>query len=1078
MAEERRLVTVLFADVVGSTALGESLDPEDLRRLLSRFYAIASDVVSAHGGTLEKFIGDAALAIFGVPQAHDDDARRGLAAALQLRDRMHDDAWLSQHLPIRLGVNTGDVVASRDRARGDFIITGDAVNVAARLQQSAEPWQILTTERTMRAAGGAFSFGEAMALDLRGKTSAVQAYPVLGERAEEAHRIPLFGRAADLTQLELVASRAFSERRPFLVSLIAPAGTGKSRLLEEFLGSLRDTAPDAQIATAQCLPYGQRLTYWPMRQLLFGMLDIADDARPEEVRERVRNWLRESGDANADKTAELLAATIGASEVEVSDRASLFAAWRTLLELAAARQPLLLVVEDLHWSSDSLLDLVEFILQPRGDVPMLMATLTRPELLDRRPGWGGGRGNHVSLMLDPLRAEDVGRLVEHMLDGPSPDIVQLVVERAEGNPFYAGEIVRSILERGTDLSDPGGVADAVRTLPDTVQATVLARLDLLDHEGRRALQVGAVFGRSFSRAGIGALDETLADHADPALEGLIERDLVRPSGGDQFAFRHILIREVAYQTMPRAERAILHAAAGRWLMRLAEGREDELAELIAFHLREAAALSATSGTRDARTEQEAVTWLRRAAETALGASANVEASRHVLAAIELAEADERPELYLLLGQTYASGDRSVDAYTTGLRLAREQGRPPDLLLRYIGNILMVSARWYSSVARQPREVEMQALIDDGLKMLPEVGDARTRATFLISCGFMPFWLSNTGERAAGDDDYRRADERLAAGLALAESLDDAPLISAALDASVSTMARTPPAKAREISRRRTAMGVRLNLQERLDANFMVAWNSALLGDFPAVLAAADEAMGLLQPGQNPAFAFGGTAWRAYALALLGRWDEMAEAIERCRALWIEADRPAAGYALQGLLAGVDVARRRRDDLPYQRWREVADHILGRFDPAHPTAAVRAIVALDAEGISAIVSHPERYGERIHFIELAMSVACDHGIACDEAALDRTIRRAEALGTPVVEAQARRLRGTQRGDTQELEQSLALFGAVEAEPFVARVLAEIGLQTSDDGRLSDGLNRLERLGELEQLEWFRSRMGGS
>ncbi|HEX9268731.1 MAG TPA: adenylate/guanylate cyclase domain-containing protein, partial [Candidatus Limnocylindria bacterium] len=444
MAEERRLVTVLFADVTGSTALGEELDPEDVRALLRRYYDIAKDVVGEHGGTLEKFIGDAVMAVFGIPQAHGDDAERALAAALALRDRVRDAPELGERLPIRLGLNTGEVVATPDRTAGDFLLTGDAVNTAARIQQAGDPWTIHAGERTARAARGAFEFGPARALDAKGKRMPVRVREVLG-RAERgrAPRVPLVGRSADLAQLELVARRAFSERRPFLVSLIAPAGTGKTRLLEEFLDQLPQVAGETRVAIAQCLPYGQRLTYWPLRAVLYRLIGASEDAPPVEVRERAQAWVREGGAERPDVLANQLAGTVGAGEGELSDRAALFAAWRAAIELAARREPLVIVFEDLHWSSDSLLDLVEFVMQPRGDAPILMLVLTRPELLDRRPAWGGGRRNHLALSLEPLAPDAVAELVRHLIESASPEIVERVVARSEGNPFYAGELVRS-----------------------------------------------------------------------------------------------------------------------------------------------------------------------------------------------------------------------------------------------------------------------------------------------------------------------------------------------------------------------------------------------------------------------------------------------------------------------------------------------------------------------------------------------------------------------------------------------------------------------------------------------------------
>jgi len=605
--EERRIVTVLFADMAGSTALGEDLDPEEMRRLLTRYYALARETVNQHGGTVEKFIGDAVMAVFGLPAAHGDDPDRAVAAALAMRDRIREDKQLTGRIAIRFGVSTGEVVASRDQSAGDFLITGDATNVAARLQQAADSWSILVSDRTVRASINAFEFGDEIQVPAKGKSVPISAREVLGPRKTRVQRrvqLPLVGRENDLAQLQLVARRAVNERRPSMVSVIAPAGTGKTRLVEEFLDWLPTLTPNAVVATAQCLPYGQQLTYWPMRQVLFTLTGSNDDASPAQVREAIATWLHGLGVENVDRVAKLLAATIGEAGTEGVDKDQLFAAWRSSLELAARRTPLVIVFEDLHWSSDSLLDLAEFVMQPRGDAAVLMIVLARPELLDRRPAWGGGRLNHLALALEPLGDIAIADLVRQLLDTDVPDVVKLVSERSEGNPFYAGELVRSYLEQGS-----------LERLPDSVQATVLARLDLLPPMERRVLQLGSVFGRAFRASGVGALDGGLK--VQEMCDNLADRDLIRTADNDRFAFRHILIQEVAYSTLPRSERARLHTAAGRWVESSSEGREVAVAEILAFHYREAAVLSSAldpSSEATARARESAGRWLLKAAD--------------------------------------------------------------------------------------------------------------------------------------------------------------------------------------------------------------------------------------------------------------------------------------------------------------------------------------------------------------------------------------------------------------------------------------------------------------------------------
>ncbi|TMB55513.1 MAG: hypothetical protein E6J47_06640 [Chloroflexi bacterium] len=1075
MPEERRLVTVLFADVVGSTSLGDELDPEDLRALLARYYKIAREVIDARGGTLEKFIGDAVMAIFGLPTAHDDDPRRALDAALELRDRVRDDAGLGERLPIRVGVNSGEVVASREPAAGDFIVTGDAVNVAARLQQAAEPWQVLASARTASASGAAHEFGPPREMELKGKARPISARPVLGRSSTPRPRAPLVGRDADLAQLELVARRAFSEKRPFLVSLIAPAGTGKSRLVEEFLARIDAFAPTSQLAIAQCLPYGQRLTYWPMRALLLDLLKLSDeDATPEEVRHRARAWLEDAGADSPAETADLLAATIGASDTDVLDRAALFAAWRTALELAAAERPLVLVVEDLHWSSDSLLDLVEFILQPRADSPMLMLALTRPELLERRPTWGGGRRNHVSLALEPLDGESVERLVQNILDGPAPELIPIVVQRSEGNPFYAGEIVRSLIERGVNLRDPDAVAAASAGLPDTVQGMVLARLDVLDPVSRRVLQLGAVFGRGFTVGGISALEAGLGDEVGGAVDRLVDREMLRRAAHGELTFRHILIREVAYGTLPRGERALHHGAAGRWLEGRSAGREDELAELIAFHYREAAVLAAVAGERSPGVDSRAVDWLSRAGEVAAAAGATAESTAHLRAAIDLAAPSQQPELYKRLGEVYGGGDGAVEALANAVRIGEQEGRPPAFVLACLAQQLMVMCRWFASVAHQPSASELGAMIARGRALLSEVAEPTSRARFLIAIGFMPFWIRSAGIGLPTQRDLEEAEASVAEGLAIAEQLDDAALISAALDAMTSHEQAIDPSRAREISRRRVAMAHRLPVEERLDALTMVAWTSAMLGDLPQVVESSDAALALLQPGQNPGFAMGGASWQAYAAALMGRWDDLAASAERLRRAWIEAERPAASYGLQGLLSAMDWARGRGEDELMQRWREVVAEIVGRFDPSHPVAALSAVAELQLDRIVELIRHPDRYPYRLHYVEHAMAICADrqHPVPMD--VLDGIIGGAEIEQTRLVEAQGRRLRGILRRDVNDLEHSLAAFDEMGAARYTARLRTELGQARDDEALIQAGMHDLDAMGEVEQLTRLAAR----
>jgi class 3 adenylate cyclase len=1065
MAEERRLVTVLFADVVGSTAMGEALDPEDVRALLARLFGIATEAVERHGGRVEKFIGDAIMAVFGVPTAHEDDAARALYAAIELRDRVRADPALGDRVPIRLGVNGGEVIASRESDVRTFLVTGDPVNVAARLQQAADPWAILVGERTVRAVGERFRFGPSREVEAKGKAAPVAARELQGANtARQRRRSRIVGRDADLDQLQLVARRTFEERRPFLVSIVAPAGVGKSRLLEEFLDRLD---PEARVATAQCLPYGQRLTYWPMRAILLSIVGLGDESAPDDVRAATAAFLRQAGEPDADRTADLLAATIGASEVE-GDRIALFAAWRRLVEVAAEHAPLVLVVEDLHWSSDSLLDLVESMLQPRADVPLVMIALARPELLDRRPGWGGGRRNSISIALEPLPSSAVAALVGDLLEAPAPEIVDAVVARAEGNPFYAGEIVRSLVDRLGPVPDPAAVAGAIAALPDTIHATVLARLDALAPATRRVVQVGAVLGRTFEPRAIAVVDSELqAEQVDAAVEDLLDRDLVRPASLGGVTFRHILIREVAYNTLPRMERARLHGAAGRWLIERAtsSGREDELAELVAFHLREAVSLGSLVG-EPVPEDLPALTveWLRRAAEAAAAGAATAEAARHLNAAIELAPVAAQPDLYERLGQIWTSGDQGAEAFDRAWELGRELGLGPEQELRTLGQGMTLRARFTGAVGRQlsAEEANRRYARIEELLAIPMPDVARVHGELALSFRQM---LGNRSDAVELIRDAAWAER----AIATARKLDQPDLLSVAYDgASSAALGGDDMARVLAYDVEREAFEDRVSTAERADAWNSRSWSEFILGQLENATASAERARAGLAPGQASAFVLGASCWRVVALHALGRWDEALADAARAERAWQESELRAPWYAINGFLAAFAIARGRGDPVGSDHWRELIQRIDERSDPGIRTRRVFAYVTDDLDALGKKVIEDFRiFAGRLDYVHLALGLLADRRHAVADEAIDELLRYVDERGLRLISAQARRLRGVQRGDLEDLSTALAAFEEMGARPLAARARTELGLLSGAADLVDRGMDELETLGDVEQ-----------
>ena len=571
MPEERRVVTVMFADIVGSTSIGEAIDPEDVRALQSTYSRIAREVLSSHGGTVEKFIGDAVMAVFGVPQAHEDDPDRALSAGLALRDALAREP-ATNALSLRIGVNSGEVVAVRE-AHSEMLVSGDTVNVAARIQQAAAPGEILVGERTIAATRRGATFGEARSLDVKGRSARVAAAPLLRQEATVVRTDePAFvGREPDLAQLSLVGVRAFAESRPQLVTISAPAGTGKSRLMSVFTERVRRLRPNVRVATAQVLPYGSG-TYLPMRSLLASLMRLREsDLDVGGIARALADRGMPSGDA--ERYAGLVGETLGlVSASSAHEREEFFVAWRTCVERFAADAPTILVLEDLHWATESLLDLIEHVTQPRARAPLLMIALTRPELFDRRQAWGTARRNATSISLEPLEPDETRQLLRAVMPDAPPETLDRMAVRAEGNPFFAVELARSLRERGEGAA-----------LPDTVQASVLARLDLLPDGERRTLQLGSVIGRSFA---LDTLAHVAGADAVTAMEALIDRDLLVPHPDGSYAFRHIVIREVAYGTLPRAERARAHLELARWLPE----RGDVPAEVVAYHYRQALSL--------------------------------------------------------------------------------------------------------------------------------------------------------------------------------------------------------------------------------------------------------------------------------------------------------------------------------------------------------------------------------------------------------------------------------------------------------------------------------------------------------
>jgi predicted ATPase/class 3 adenylate cyclase len=667
--ETRKVVTVVFSDLVGSTSLGERLDPESLGRVMARWFEAMRAVLERHGGTVQKFIGDAVMTVFGIPALHEDDAVRAVRAAAELRrgleglnrDLLSD--W-GVTLEMRTGVNTGEVVAG-DPNIGDALVLGDAVNLAARLEQAAAPGEVLLGEQTWRLVRDAVQVEPVAPLALKGKQQPVPAFRLLSVTPGvpgHARRLdaPMVGRGRPLRLLQDAFEAAAADRACHLVTVLGTAGVGKSRLAAELLA---EVGGRATVLQGRCLPYGEGITYWPVTELLREAAGLTDADGPAAARAKLQAVL--AGDERDALVAERLAGLLGLAEL--GDGADeLPWAVRRLLESLARERPLVVLLDDLHWAEPTLLDLVEHVADWSREAPILLCCLARPELLDARPGWGGGKFNASSLLLQPLGAADSERLVEHLLGRAmlAEAARRHIVETAEGNPLFVEELLGMLIDDGLLVRSDGGWAPttdlSVVPVPTSIATLLTARMEQLDHEERAVVGRASVIGQTFYRD---AVAELSAD-ADPQtvgqrLSALVRRELVRPAASDvagqeAFRFRHVLLRDAAYAGLPKALRAELHERFAAWLQRAAGERLREHPELLAYHLEQAYRLRTELGPVDDRGRAlaaSAAEWLTQAGRRALALGDMPAVGKLLQRAVELlpAGAPGRPELLVDLG---------------------------------------------------------------------------------------------------------------------------------------------------------------------------------------------------------------------------------------------------------------------------------------------------------------------------------------------------------------------------------------------------------------------------------------------
>ncbi len=647
--EERKVVTVLFADLVGFTSRAERMDPEEVRSLLRPYHARLRDELERFGGTVEKFIGDAVMAVFGAPVSHEDDAERAVRAALAIRDWILDE---QAELQLRIGVNSGQALVSLGArpAEGEGMVAGDVVNTAARLQSNAPVNGILVGESTWRATRDAIDYRPAEPVQAKGKAEPVEAWEAVEARGRvgvdisSGVRTPLVGRRRELDSLLDAFERARSTRSAQLVTLVGEPGIGKSRLVYELFQAVERDPELVFWRQGRSLPYGEGVSFWALGEMVKAHAGILETDSEEEAERKLQEAVATTVPADdAEWTVSHLRplAGIEASSGRSDNQSEAFAAWRGFLEGIADRDPLVLVFEDLHWADEGLLDFVDHLADWATRVPLLVVATARPELLARRSGWGGGKTNALMLSLAPLSVTETAELVHALLERAAipADVQATLLERAGGNPLYAEEFVRLLDER-TDGS----------ALPETVQGIIAARLDALEREDKELLQDAAVLGRVFW---VGALGRD-REAADAALHRLERREFVQRerrstvAGETEYAFRHALVREVAYEQIPRAQRGEKHRRAADWLETL--GRSEDLAELLAHHY--IAVLDYSEA--DAELAPRAARAIGEAGDRALALNAYSTAAGFYRRALDLGGEAERGQLLFGLGSALAT----------------------------------------------------------------------------------------------------------------------------------------------------------------------------------------------------------------------------------------------------------------------------------------------------------------------------------------------------------------------------------------------------------------------------------------
>ena len=885
-AAERRLVSVLFADLVGFTTLSESRDSEEIRELLSRYFDTCSRLIGLYGGTVEKFIGDAVMAVWGTPTATEDDAERAVRAALDLVtavSALGDERGMAG-LRARAGVLTGEAAVTIG-AEGQGMVAGDLVNTASRVQAVAEPATVFVGESTRRTTEQTVVYEEAGSFELKGKDGLVPLWKALrvvsgarGSLKSTGLEAPFVGRDRELRQIKDLFHACAEERKPHLVSVTGIAGIGKSRLAWEFYKYFDGLPQITYWHRGRCLAYGEGVTYWALADMVRMRCRIVEEEEPASALQKLRSTVEEHV-ADLDERLFVeprLAQLLGLAEQEARDKQDLFAAWRLFFERLADVYPTVLAFEDMQWADASLLDFVEYLLEWSRNSPLYVITLARPELAERRPTWGAGLRNFSSLYLEPLSPSAMEELLNGLVPGLPATLREQILARAEGVPLYAVETVRMLLDRGL-LVQEGPVYRPVGEIaslevPETLHALIAARLDGLSAEERRLLQDGAVLGKTFTRAGVAALSGLGEAELEPLLSSLVRKEVLgvqadpRSPEHGQYGFLQDLVRHVAYETLSKRERRTRHLAAAEHVIAAFAGEEDEVVEVVASHY-VAAYEAAPEDDEAPEIKQKAQATLARAAERAASLGAAAEAQRYFEQAAGLTDGPvERAELL----------DRAGS-------LARYAARPEDALQLFEESIALYEREGDTHAAA--RVSSRLADVEAGTGRLQQALERMERAFAVISTDEPDEDFALLAVRLAAGHSYsgdiERASERVELALDISESLGlPEPLTHALQTKALVADSRGHPQEAVAFLAQALAIALEHDLLDRASVTYFNLSDRSFRRDRYA------DALGYLQSALELSRRIGSrpAEWSllselTYPLYMTGRWEETLATLE-------------------------------------------------------------------------------------------------------------------------------------------------------------------------------------------------------